>query len=233
MNTNPVPNNPPRSGTAFTRLVELPRPGEIAPGETPGIHCTCGNTLQALEEQLANQGLSSLRLLLVSPGVDGSSNVDNVIMDATTDSTSPCTCTKPTREQALSCEGTAPRSLKFVAYHSAAIARQVYLDHGYNSDEGRWTGVQVLHNSEGSFHAAWVGPFMENNHRYGQEWTVRTLLDERGLNQHARIFRATNFPKEEEAWDWTFGVNLRVNEILERRRTMTNAPNFPRDSTRL
>jgi hypothetical protein len=111
---NPVPNNPPpRSGTAFTRLVELPRPGEIAPGETPGIHCACGNTLQALEEQLANQGLSSLRLLLVSPKVDGSSNVDNVIMDATTDSTSPCTCPKPTREQALSYEGTAPRSLKF------------------------------------------------------------------------------------------------------------------------
>ena len=80
---------------------------------------------------------------------------------------------------------------------------KLYLDHGYNSDEGRWTGVQLLHNSEGSFHAAWVGPFFEDNRRYGQEWTVRTLLNQRGLNEHARIFCA-DFPEAEEAWDWTF-----------------------------
>jgi hypothetical protein len=84
-----------------------------------------------------------------------------------------------------------------VAHHGGFIARQLLLDHD------SWCGIKILHPVEGAFHATWVGPFAEGNGEGGEEWTVRTLLEQRGLNNHARIFRAP-FAEEEEAWDYVF-----------------------------
>ena len=189
-----------RNATAFRELVELGRPGDVEPGWVPGPDLSKPATIEdAVAVMKAQRFNKSCRVLLVSPEADGTSNADNVTMDAVTDSTVPCTCPKPTLGQVLSgnFDVDARPGLKFVVEHGVGVARKLY------AERPDWfCGVKVLRNSTGYFHAAWIGPFYEDNSPGGHECIVRSELGARGLDAHARIFRAANFPEDREAWDY-------------------------------
>ena len=139
---------------------------------------------------------TSCRLLLVSPNRDGSSNTDNDILTDTT----LCTCPKPTKEEALSATNPASSGLMFVAHHGCSIASKMYWRHRH------WCGVKLLHDTNGTYHAAWVGPFYPDIHQ-GYRPTVssvRDLLERRDLRGHARLLEADNFPQSDEHWDYVF-----------------------------
>ena len=189
---DPAPSQPARDATSFEHLEELTRPGEVEPGWDDVEETTSESAFE-----MDYQGFTDCRLLIVSPKADGTSNADNVKMDATTDSTSPCTCHKPTLEQVLSGNFEGPRGLKFVAQNGVAIAREFH-----KKDPEWYCGVKLLHNSTGDFHAAWIGNFMEDNSADGHEAIIRSEVWGRGLNKHARMFRAANFPGDKEAWDY-------------------------------
>jgi hypothetical protein len=174
-------------------FTELGRPTAETAGGT-GPDPQEADPLVALVQNMMYQGYTSCRLLLVSPNANGSSNANNVNFDATVDSTTPCTCPKPSPDVALS--HPYPYGLEFVAHHSCFIAKQLFQEHR------SWCGVKLLHN--GAVHAAWVGPFYSGNVLDVNEGHVRALLEERGLDAHARIFESSDFPENEEDWDYVF-----------------------------
>jgi hypothetical protein len=207
MDNSPNPNEPaPDSNTTtgrpsfvrdpdrtrdFDRLVRILRRRPTA--ETAG---GTGPDPQEADPLVALVQDTSCRLLLVSPNRDGSSNTDNDILTDTT----LCTCPKPTKEEALSATNPASSGLMFVAHHGCSIASKMYWRHRH------WCGVKLLHDTNGTYHAAWVGPFYPDIHQ-GYRPTVssvRDLLERRDLRGHARLLEADNFPQSDEHWDYVF-----------------------------